>query len=270
MNRQSGILLAIGVAVSVGALTAGVAVGGNITDSPNSVTTPMPNGSTGAVDGTTIVITNGTLTLDAASEQVVRGRTDLPAGTTVSIRLQSTSSEMPFIRSSEVSVADNGTFRTAVDLSQITDQPEFRVSVYHDGNKVANTSGQVVGTAEDPVGTSSPEERTDVERLNQTDSEAAPANATFFADDSQLTLPATSDAQLRGQTDLTPGTNVSMRLRSTNAENPFIYSQEATVGENGTIAVTYNMSTVDSRTEFEASIHHDSDELASRSGILVG
>lgn len=269
MNRHVGIMLAVGVAIGIGALTAGATVGSDIVDGPDSVTTPTPTETDDTVDGTTIATTNGRLTLNASSEQVIRGRTDLPAGTTVTVRLQSTSSEMAFIRSTEAAVTDNGTFRTTVDLSQVTDQPTFQVRVHHDGNEIANASGRVVGTPEDPVGTTDPENSTEWERVNRTDSDSAPANATFLVDGDQLTLPATSDAQLRGETWLSPGTNVSVRIRSTSSETPFIRNQETTVGENGTVAVAYNMSAVAPGSAFEASIRYDGEELVSRSGTVA-
>lgn len=44
---------------------------------------------------------------------------------------------------------------------------------------------------------------------------------------------------------------------------------ETTVGENGTVAVAYNMSTVAPRSEFEASIRYDGEELVSHSGTVA-
>jgi hypothetical protein len=218
------------------------------------------------INGTSFLTDNGTLTLQAASKQVIRGRTDLPAGTTITIRLQSTGSTTPFLRSTSATVADNGTFRTTVDLSRVTDQPEFVARARHNDSQLTEVSGQVVGTAEDPPSDTDPSESDEWELIKEINSTTV--NASFRFDGDQLTLPATSNASLQVATDGKPGTNVSIRLQSVDSDNPFLRSQAATVNETGIATATYNMSAVAPGTEFEASISYNGTEIMSRMGTV--
>jgi hypothetical protein len=263
MNRQAAILLIIGISLGTAAIAAGTGLGGiTISDTSSESPTTQPD----EINGTSFLTDNGTLTLQAASEQVIRGQTALPAGTTITIRLRSTSSTTPFLRSTSATVADNGTFRTTIDLSQVTDQPEFVARVRHNDSQLTEVSGQVVGTAENPPSNTDPAESDEWELVKEISSTTV--NASFRFDGDQLTLPATSNASLQVATDGKPGTNVSIRLQSVDSENPFLRSQAATVNETGIATATYNMSTVAPGTEFEASISYNDTKIMSRMGTV--
>lgn len=264
MNRQAAVLLLAGAALGTAAIAAGTGLGGiTINDTSSEPTTTQPSDE---INGTSLLAENGTLTLQAASEQVIRGRTELPAGTTITIRLRSTSSTTPFLRSATATVADNGTFRTTVDLSRVTDQPEFVARVRHNDEQLTEISGRVVGTAENPLSDTDPADSDEWELVKEVSSPTV--NASFVVDGKQLTLPATSNASLQAEVDLAPDRNVSVRLQSVDSENPFLRSQGATINEGGTVRATYNMSAVAPGTEFEASIHYNDTEIVSRSGAV--
>lgn len=264
MNRQFGVLLAIGAVVGVAAVTGAIALDGG-TAPAQANTTDGPNASTQQVDGTVVDSDNETLTLRAAEGQVVSGRTDIAADENLTIRLQSVNNaSTPFIRSTTATVVDDGTFRTTVDLSSITDQPAFELTVRHDGEAVATHPGQVVGNATDPV------EDTDYEEYEPVEEPDEPtANATFAVDGDELTVSTAADATVSAETDLDAGTQVDVRLRSTNASAPFLYVEEATVTEDGTLSAAFNMSRTAPGDEFEASIYHNGSTLTTRDGVVA-
>jgi hypothetical protein len=265
MNRQFGVLLAVGAVVGVAAVTGAIAIDGspaptqaNTTDDPTA--TPAP------VDGTVIDSDNETLRLDAAEGQVVSGRTDIAAGENLTIRLQSVdNASTAFLINTETTVSEDGRYRTTVDLSGITDQPAFELRVRHDGDVVANRSGQVVGNATDPVGDDDYEAYEPVGN----DSETPTADASFVVEGDQLTLPATADATVDAEADLDAGTTVDVRLRSTNASAPFLRVEEATVNDDGTLSATFNMSATEPGDEFEASIYNNGSTLTTEPGVVA-
>lgn len=245
MNRQFGVLLGIGVVLAVAATGAVALNGGSAGPAPAE----QP------VDGTTIQSDNGTLTLRAAQDQVVRGRTDVAPGESLTVRLQSAeNASTPFLRTATTTVAENGSFAVTVDLAAVGDQPAFVATVRHDGEELTNTTGQVVG------------ELTDAD----SDTESTRSVATHFVvDGDRLTVPATTDATLDAETDLEPGTEVAVRLRSTNGSAPFLMSQPATVSEDGSLSATYNLSAVEPGMEVEASVYHDNEALVRQSGVVA-
>jgi len=265
MNRQFGVLLAIGAVVGVAAVTGAIALDGsqsptqaNTTDDP--ATTPEP------VDGTVIEGENETLRLDAAEGQVIEGRTGVDAGENLTIRLQSVdNASTAFLINTETTVSDDGTYRTTVDLSSITDQPAFELRVRHDGAVVANRSGQVVGNATDPVGDGDYEEYEPVGN----DAETPTADASFVVEGDRLTLPATADATVDAEADLDAGTQVDVRLQSTDADAPFLRVEEATVNEDGTLSATFDMSVTEPGDEFEASIYYNGSTLTTEPGVVA-
>jgi PGF-CTERM protein len=55
------------------------------------------------------------------------------------------------------------------------------------------------------------------------------------------TFRPTAGQTVRGETTLSPGTELTVRLRSSGAETAFLRSQSTTVAENGTFAVSFDL-----------------------------
>jgi hypothetical protein len=140
---------------------------------------------------TTFVHEGDSLTVNATAGAVVAGTTDLPPGTEVSVRLQSTDSDSPFLLTDSVTVDRDGHFRTVVDLSAVSPGSEFAAVVHYNGTTVAETTGTVVAC--DDCRTSS-----GTTRLASTDP-----------------VPASPGVAIAGQADAAPGTDLTVRLRST-------------------------------------------------------
>ena len=269
MNRQLGVLLAIGAVVGIAAVT-GVAVLDDGGTGPAQNTTDTPTDATAQqVNGTAVATANGTLTLRAAEGQAIAGRTDVAAGESLTVRLQSVGdAATPFLRSTGATVRDDGTFETTVDLSTLTGQPAFELRVRHDGETLTAVDGRVVGNATDPVGDTAPAESDDWEPVD--DTETAPVgNASFLVDGERVALEPTADASLAAQTDLDAGTQVEVRLRSTSGSSPFLKTQSATVEPDGTIRASFNMTGVATDTTFEATVDLDGTTLARHSGVVT-
>lgn len=86
-----------------------------------------------------------TMTLTSETGQEVHGRTDLPAGTKVSVRLRSgAGTENPFLMTATATVAGNGSFEATFDLAEVAPGTAFEVVVHHDGDRLATAEGRVV------------------------------------------------------------------------------------------------------------------------------
>jgi len=91
---------------------------------------------------------------------------------------------------------------------------------------------------------------------------------TGVSGDGDLTLETVEGERVRGETDLEPGTNLTIRLRSS-GENPFLVSAATTVGEDGTFRATFDLSGVDAPAAFEAVVVRDGETLATADGAIV-
>ncbi|MDS0257819.1 hypothetical protein NDI56_00190 [Haloarcula sp. S1CR25-12] len=84
------------------------------------------------------------LTLDNASEQQIRGTSNLDPGTGLEIQLDSETASDPFVKLPETTVQDGGEFSATVDMSNNDEGSEFTVEVIHDGETLTEADGQVV------------------------------------------------------------------------------------------------------------------------------
>ncbi|SDM81194.1 hypothetical protein SAMN04487949_2670 [Halogranum gelatinilyticum] len=80
-------------------------------------------------------------------------------------------------------------------------------------------------------------------------------NASFDVQGDAVRLPAVENATVTGQTNLSAGTEVTLRLQSAgDAENPFLKSTTATVTEDGSFRATVNLSNVEPSTDAELTL----------------
>lgn len=96
-----------------------------------------------------------------------------------------------------------------------------------------------------------------------------PTSQVIAHDGDTLTLANDPGQNVSGRTDLAAGTEVVVRLKSTNGASPFIKSATAAVGESGRYEATFDMSGIPAGTEFRAVVRHDDAELGNVSGEVV-
>lgn len=97
------------------------------------------------------------------------------------------------------------------------------------------------------------------------DSAEAGTETVLLPDRSAPTLPTRETVTVDGTTDLESGTDIQLRLESENGSTPFIFTESATVRENGTFATEFDLSPVEANTTATLSAYRDGRELANRS-----
>lgn len=211
-----------------------------------------------AADGTQIDADGGTVTLAPGANQTVSGETDLAPGTTVLVRLQSQENQSsPFIRQQSTTVREDGRFAVQFDMTMIEPGTAFTASVRQDGRVLDNATGTVVPCDGGCVAGSDSDARTGT------------AGTTLDYQGEKLALAAAPAQQITGQTDLDPGTTLTVRLRSADPASPFLRQRSATVGPDGSFQTMADMSDIPVGTGFEVTVHSDGETLVETGGTVV-
>ncbi|WP_254280001.1 BGTF surface domain-containing protein [Haloarcula marina] len=92
---------------------------------------------------------------------------------------------------------------------------------------------------------------------------------TASVDGSSLPLVSAPQQVLAGHTSLDAGTELTVRLRSTDSSNPFLRQSTARVDDGGEFAAVFDMSNVPADTAYELTVLYDGATLAERSGTVV-
>ncbi|MBX0321972.1 hypothetical protein EGH21_02890 [Halomicroarcula sp. F13] len=238
-------VVAVGAVLLAGGLFALPALSGQTGGPAEAPTTdsPAPN----EVNGTVVSPVNDSLVLETRANETVDGVTDLDPGATLTLRIRSDSAENPFLYQRQTTVRENGTFAVQVDLSNVEGNATATVSVRHDGAELTNRTAQIrhVPGASD----------------GEADDESS-AGTQFDYDGDALTVRNDADQSIRGTTDLDPGTNVTIRARSTGSSTPFIRQRVATVADDGSFTVTMDFESLPDGTEFVVRAVHDDETLA--------
>lgn len=259
MNR--GRLAAVAFAVAVGLTAAaglfgatGLAPGdtgpthpaaGTPTDTPDDRKTPDAEA---VAEGTRLLPADGSLSLPAAEDATLEGTTPLAPGADLTVSVRSSDGARPFARSVGTTVADDGTFRAAVDLSAAAPGSTVRVLVLRDGRELVNRTAAIAASGDTPDGD---------------------ASATIHHDGDAVTLESAAGQVVRGSTDLAPGTEVTVRLRSSGGDQPFVRQTPATVGPDGRFEAEFDLSSIEAGTSFTVTVAVDGDTLASAPGEVV-
>lgn len=223
-------------------------VGAGDTPSSQQTDDPVPNEegdrSTDADrsgDHTMIVSTSKSLTVTASEGRVIRGKTSLDPGTDLTVRALSENSSQPFLKSSETVVEEDGTFRVTFNFSMIEPGIEFRIEVHHDGQVLANRTAEVT---------------------------APPDNsASLNYEGSRLVLGSTTEEVVDGSTDLPPGSEIAVRIHG-GGDQAFLQQRPATVAENGSFAVTFDLSDIAEGATFRVAVRHDGERLTYATGEI--
>jgi len=85
------------------------------------------------------------LTVAAAADQSIAGHVNESRDVeTVTVRLQSSDSESPFLRTATANVSDDGTFGTAFNFSNVDGSAGFTATLLQNGTTLAEAEGEVV------------------------------------------------------------------------------------------------------------------------------
>ncbi len=240
-----------GLAVVGVLLATGAAIGGPIFSGSSPAGTPAEDGAETA-NGTAVHPTDGALVLETRANATVTGTTDRAPGTSLTVRLVS-DGQSAFLVQRTTTVREDGTFAATVDLSSVATNTTAKVTVLADDTELTNRTARI----ESVPGTDTGEAGTTGE-----------ADTRFRHDGENVTVQSAADQRIAGTTDLEPGTNVTVRLKSGNSGTPFLRQRTATVGEDGTFAVEMDFGNVEAGTTFEASVHHDGETLVETDGVV--
>jgi len=85
------------------------------------------------------------LTLESTADQSIAGHVNESRDIeTVAVRLQSTDTKSPFLRSATANVSESGTFETAFNFSNVDGGAGFTATLLHNGTTLAEADGEVV------------------------------------------------------------------------------------------------------------------------------
>jgi len=209
---------------------------------------------TGA-EGTTIDHDGDALTLSAGPAQQISGQTDLGAGENVTVRVTLDDTSTPLVLQETATVGADGRFAVTADLHVAEPGATGNVTVRADGEELNRTPLRITECDGDcePVPTDARED-----------------DSPFSFEGEAITLSAAAGQTIDGQTDLTAGESVTVRLQSTDTESPFLQRATTTVGEGGHFSVEANLSVVEPGTEAQATLRADGETLGDADVVIEG
>lgn len=228
---------------------------GVVTDCGEGCTTSTPTSRPDA--NTTVVHDGDNLTLEAAANQTIAGHTDLEPGTVLTVRVESTAPENPFLRTTQATVAENGSFEATVDLAGTRPGVAFTVIVHHDGETLTRESGEVVPC------------ETDCGSPSVSTTAGNGTGTALVYDGDRPTLAAGPNQTIEGRTALPADSELTVLLRSVDPNNSFRAPAQATVTDYGTFTATFNLTNMVPGTEFDIIVTHDGDTLLRTTGAVV-
>lgn len=192
------------------------------------------NGSAATVR---LVSTTDRPTFAAAKKQVVRGESDLPAGTELVVVV--VDREREYLLYDTATVDEEGVFRESVDLGGLPAGSSPTLIVYHDGTEVVNRS----------IDVAEPHEGTEI------DAEwnwvyASPGYETFS-----------------GTTNRSPGTELTVEVHSV-GDDRVHETRTVTVDEDGSFEASFDLDELSNGDNFRISVYHDGTRLDYVRGIV--
>ena len=209
--------------------------------------------ATGADPAVTIDYDGEAVTVANAETQIVSGSAELAPGTSISVRIRSTGDTQPrFLQSKTVTVDRNGTWAAAFDFSEQSPGDTFEVTVRTDAGELT-ADGEVVAC------------ETDCE-----DDEPEPVETVRIdTTDGRVVVNDTASQVVSGAALAPTGTEVSLRLRSTDSEIRFFKAATAVVTDDGSWASAFNFSTIPPGSAFSVEATIDGGYVAETEGEVV-
>lgn len=99
---------------------------------------------------------------------------------------------------------------------------------------------------------------------------AGPPKGSFEYDGARIVVDQAGDQQLAGTTSLESGSQVTVRVRSSDSAQPFLRQTVGIVDEDGSFAASVDFDQIDRGVEFSAGLYHDGTELATAPGVVGG
>ncbi|WP_255150011.1 BGTF surface domain-containing protein [Halorarius halobius] len=183
----------------------------------------------------TLVVEGDRLTLANATGQALYGRTDLPPGETLTVMLRA-SGTRPFLKSTETTVDAAGRFRATFDFSLVQPSTTFDVRVMHNGTELTRGRGETVACDGDC--------RTPPSR----------PTATLFPYAPNATLSAGPGQAIHGRTNLSAGTEVTVRLAAETGRVPPLVTT-AVVDQRGRFRAVADLQGVSPGTRLDVTVH---------------
>ena len=102
-----------------------------------------------------------------------------------------------------------------------------------------------------------------------TDAVDAP-NGSLDYDGERIVVEAATGQRIAGTTTLENGSQVTITVRSSDSQQPFLRSAVATVREDGSFATAFDFDEIERGVEFSVSVKYNGTELASAPGVVGG
>ncbi|MFC6716259.1 BGTF surface domain-containing protein [Natrialbaceae archaeon GCM10025810] len=154
---------------------------------------------------------------------------------------------------------------SVVDANQSNGEMIFAVD-YEDFNEDLNEEDYEAAFSLDHENEYATEEAADDEEDEEATTEFGIEEREFELDDSNEELPASEDAEVTGETNVAPGTEVDDRIR---ASGEFTETSDAEVDDDGTYTLTHDLSEYDAGIEYELSAEEQGGEEDDLEGELV-
>lgn len=214
----------------------------------------LPVGTATAADPSITVDYEGdAVTVAAAESQVISGSADLAPGTQITVRVRSTGDTQPrFFRTASAVVDRNGEWAVALDFSDSTAGDTFSVQVMADGADADELDGEVVACDADC-----------------TDPEPEPVDVLSIDGNGTVTVNDSASQVISGSALAPTGTEVAIRLRSTDSEVRFFKTGSAVVTEDRTWATAFDFSGIPAGGEFSVEATIEGEYVAEREGEVV-
>ncbi|MBX0286488.1 hypothetical protein EGH22_09125 [Halomicroarcula sp. F28] len=205
-----------------------------------------------ASDSETIEVTHGeagteasldyegdTLNVKNTGGQTISGNTTLDPGTVLSVRIESTDDTDQFVFESEAMVQEDGSFSVTGDFSEYDSGTEFEVTVLDGDTELTSADGEVV----------------------------APTHLVYDGD--TLNVQNSDNQTVSGNTTLDSGTELTVRIQSTDDTDQFVFESETTVQDDHSFSVSQDFSSAEPGTEFEVIVLDGDTELTTAEGEVA-
>jgi hypothetical protein len=99
---------------------------------------------------------------------------------------------------------------------------------------------------------------------------ASAPNGSFDYDGERIVVDQVSDQQITGTTSLENGSQVTVRIRSTDSQQPFLRQTVVSVDQDGSFAASVDFGNIERGIEFSVGLYYNGTELATAPGVVGG